>query len=81
MGRVTFSGGECTLDWNFLIDAIKYLKRIDKGVRLYMGANGSLPTSDYINELVDAGINDIGIDPKALSPVSKNAVRCLRTVR
>lgn len=85
--RVAFSGGECTLNKKFLIESIKYLKRIDKGVRIHVDTNGSLLTSDYIDELVDAGMTDIGIDLKALSldtftritAVSKDADRYLKT--
>ena len=85
--RVAFSGGECTLNRKFLIEAIKYLKRIDNSVRIHVDTNGSLLTSDYIDELVDAGMTDIGIDLKALSldtftritAISKDAERYLKT--
>ncbi|KAF5415503.1 MAG: 7-carboxy-7-deazaguanine synthase [Candidatus Methanogaster sp.] len=85
--RVAFSGGECTLNRKFLIESIKYLKRINNGVRIHVDTNGSLLTSDYIDELVDAGMTDIGIDLKALSldtftritAVSKDAERYLKT--
>ncbi|MEA1894441.1 MAG: radical SAM protein [Euryarchaeota archaeon] len=85
--RVAFSGGECTLNRKFLIESVKHLKRIDNGVRIHVDTNGSLLTSDYIDELVDVGMTDLGIDLKALSldtftritAVSKDAERYLKT--
>lgn len=85
--RIAFSGGECTLNREFLIETIKCLKRMDKDVRIHVDTNGSLLTSDYIDELVNAGMTDIGIDLKALSldtftritAVPEDAERYLKT--
>jgi len=66
--RLAISGGECTLNRNWLIQYLKELKRLnpDDRARLHVDTNGSLLTPDYIDELVDAGMTDIGIDLKAL---------------
>ncbi|OEU72010.1 MAG: hypothetical protein BA869_07280 [Desulfuromonadales bacterium C00003107] len=68
VGRVAFSGGEATLNREFLIKVIKLLRTRDSDLRIHVDTNGSLLTTDYIDELVDAGMTDIGIDLKALSP-------------
>ena len=66
--RMAVSGGECTLNRKWLIQYLKELKRLnpDDRARLHVDTNGSLLTPDYIDELVDAGMTDIGIDLKAL---------------
>jgi len=64
VGRVAFSGGESTLNREFLIKAIKLLKTRDSDLRIHVDTNGSLLTPDYIDELVDAGMTDLGIDLK-----------------
>lgn len=66
--RLAISGGECTLNRKWLIQYLKALKHLnpDDRARLHVDTNGSLLTPDYIDELVDAGMTDIGIDLKAL---------------
>jgi pyruvate formate lyase activating enzyme len=66
--RLTISGGECTLNKPWLIDFIRQLKALnpDKEARLHIDTNGSLLSHEYIDELVEAGMTDIGIDLKAL---------------
>jgi pyruvate formate lyase activating enzyme len=66
--RMTFSGGECTLNKAWLIQAIKELKKLnqDAKARIHVDTNGSLLTNDYIDQLVSAGMSDIGIDLKGL---------------
>lgn len=85
--RMAFSGGECTLNRRWLVEAIKELKKLnrDKRARIHVDTNGSLLTEDYIDELVEAGMTDAGIDLKALrvetfksiTGVKDNAERCL----
>ena len=68
LNRMTISGGECTLNRPWLISFVKALKKSnsDSQTRIHIDTNGSLLTSDYIDELVKAGITDIGIDLKSL---------------
>jgi len=64
--RIAISGGECTLNRPWLISFIKLLKEKNPIARIHVDTNGSILTEDYIDELVDAGMTDIGIDLKAL---------------
>jgi len=66
--RMAISGGECTLNRKWLIQYIKELKLLnpDEKARFHVDTNGSLLTKDYIDELINAGVSDIGIDLKAL---------------
>ena len=66
--RFTVSGGESTLNREWLIKFLQELKSLckDKNTRLHVDTNGSLLTENYIDELVSAGMTDIGIDLKAL---------------
>jgi pyruvate formate lyase activating enzyme len=66
---MAISGGECTLNRPWLLDYLKELKRLnpDKNARLHVDTNGSILTSDYIDELAEAGMTDIGIDLKGLT--------------
>ena len=66
--RMAISGGECTLNRPWLIAYLQELRALnpDKGARLHVDTNGSLLTGDYIDELVGAGMTDVGIDLKGL---------------
>ncbi|MCJ7444875.1 MAG: radical SAM protein [Methanotrichaceae archaeon] len=64
--RLAISGGECTLNRPWLVQYLRHLKDKNPGARLHVDTNGSILTSDYLNELVDSGMTDIGIDLKAL---------------
>jgi pyruvate formate lyase activating enzyme len=66
--RMAISGGECTLNRPWLIQYTKELKRLnsDSNARFHVDTNGSLLTADYIDELVEAGMTDIGIDLKGM---------------
>ncbi|MEW6327660.1 MAG: radical SAM protein [Thermodesulfobacteriota bacterium] len=66
--RMAISGGECTLNRPWLIQYIKEIKVLnpDRKARFHVDTNGSLLTPDYIDDLLDAGMTDIGIDLKAL---------------
>lgn len=68
VNRMAISGGECTLNRRWLVQYLRELKRLnpDHRARLHIDTNGSILTGDYIDELVDAGMTDIGIDLKAL---------------
>jgi pyruvate formate lyase activating enzyme len=60
------SGGEPTLNRRWLIEFFKILKGMNPGARLHLDSNGTILTKDYVDELVEAGCNNIGIEPKAI---------------
>jgi len=68
LSRMTVSGGESTLNRAWLTLFLKEMRGLnpDPEARFHIDTNGSLLTHDYIDELVDAGMTDIGIDLKAL---------------
>ncbi len=65
--RITISGGESTLNRKWLLEIIKSIKSQDNSVNIHVDTNGTILTPDYIDELVIAGMTDIGIDLKALN--------------
>lgn len=67
--RMAISGGECTLNRRWLVGVIDHLKRRnpDGEVRFHVDTNGCILTSDYIDELVEAGMTDVGIDLKGFN--------------
>ncbi len=66
--RMAISGGESTLNRRWLVEYIKELKNFnqDRKARFHVDTNASILTKDYINELVQAGMTDIGPDLKGL---------------
>ncbi len=66
--RMAISGGECTLNRKWLIQYLQELKKrnSDKNARFHVDTNGSILTGNYLDELVEAGMTDIGIDLKSL---------------
>jgi pyruvate formate lyase activating enzyme len=64
--RMAISGGESTLNRAWLIGYVNALKSLnpDANARIHIDTNGSILTKDYIDELIDAGMTDIGIDLK-----------------
>ncbi len=68
--RMAISGGEPTLNRPWLLAYINCLHELnpDPSARLHLDSNGTLLTPDYIDELVVAGITDIGLEPKSLQP-------------
>lgn len=69
VNRMAISGGESTLNRPWLIQYLRELRRLnpDENARFHVDTNGSILTRDYIDELVEAGMTDIGIDLKSLS--------------
>jgi pyruvate formate lyase activating enzyme len=67
--RMAISGGESTLNRRWLIEYVKALKNLnpDAEARIHIDTNGSILTKDYIDELIGAGMTDIGIDLKGCS--------------
>ena len=67
--RMAISGGEPTLNRDWLISFFKALRAFnrDPKARFHLDTNATLLTPDYIDELVlEAGITDIGPDVKGL---------------
>jgi pyruvate formate lyase activating enzyme len=66
--RMAISGGECTLNRKWLVEYLRELKKknTDEKARFHVDTNGSILTPDYLDELVEAGMTDIGIDLKSL---------------
>ncbi len=64
---VAISGGEPTINRRWLVEFFKYVSgRVGKHVRRHLDSNGTLLTPNYVNELVEAGCNSIGIEPKCV---------------
>jgi len=65
---LAISGGEPTLNKQWLIEFFRHLSELNKGKnrRLHLDSNGTLLTPDYIDELVEAGCNNIGVEPKCV---------------
>lgn len=65
---LAISGGEPTLNKRWLVQYFKELRRFnpDEKARLHLDSNGTLLTPQYIDELVEAGCNNIGVEPKGL---------------
>ena len=68
VNRMAISGGECTLNQEWLLGYLKELKKLnpDGEARFHVDTNGSLLTGDYLEELIRAGMTDMGIDLKGL---------------
>ncbi|MFX1519387.1 MAG: radical SAM protein [Promethearchaeota archaeon] len=66
--RMAISGGEPTLNRRWLIQFFRHLKKLnpDKKARLHLDTNATVLTPRYIDELVKAGITDIGPDLKGI---------------
>ena len=62
---VAVSGGEPTLNRRWLIEFFKEARRLNPDKRLHLDSNGTILTEDYVDELVEAGCNNIGVEPKA----------------
>jgi len=67
-GGVAISGGEPTLSRRWLVGFFRELSRLTgPKVRRHLDSNGTVLTPDYVDELVEAGCNNIGIEPKCAS--------------
>lgn len=66
--RMAISGGESTLNRPWLVQYIRELKKLnpDDKASFHVDTNASILTGDYIDELVEAGVTDIGPDVKGL---------------
>jgi pyruvate formate lyase activating enzyme len=72
--RLAISGGECTLNRRWLVSYIRELRKLNSNSgyrrrrrRIHVDTNASILTPDYIDELIAAGMTDIGIDIKGMT--------------
>lgn len=68
VARMAISGGESTLNRPWLVGYVQELRERnpDPAARIHVDTNATLLTRDYIDELVEAGMTDIGPDLKGL---------------
>ena len=66
--RMAISGGEPTTNRTWLIEFFRTLRGLnsDRKARFHLDSNGTLLVKQYIDELVEAGVTDLGIEPKGL---------------
>jgi pyruvate formate lyase activating enzyme len=66
--RMAISGGEPTLNKKWLLNYFEKLRELnlDKKARFHLDTNAVLLSHSYIDELVEAGMTDIGIDVKGI---------------
>lgn len=64
---VAISGGEPAINRRWLVEFFKEVsKRTKPTTRKHLDSNGTVLTPDYIDELVEAGCNNIGVEPKCV---------------
>jgi len=64
---VAISGGEPAINRKWLIEFFREVsKRVNSKTRRHLDSNGTVLTRDYIDELVEAGCNNIGVEPKCV---------------
>jgi pyruvate formate lyase activating enzyme len=68
--RMAISGGESTLNRGWLVECLREVKRLnlDPHARIHVDTNASIVTRDYVDDLVEAGMTDIGPDLKGYYP-------------
>ena len=68
--RMAISGGESTLNRKWLVGYVRELRELnpDQNARIHVDTNATILTRDYIDELVEAGVTDIGPDLKGYYP-------------
>lgn len=69
VNRMAISGGESTLNREWLVEYVKHLKNLnpDSHARIHIDTNAAILTPDYIDDLVEAGMTDIGPDLKGVN--------------
>ena len=64
---VAISGGEPTINRKWLVEFFREVsKRVNSKTRRHLDSNGTVLTRDYVDELVEAGCNNIGVEPKCV---------------
>jgi pyruvate formate lyase activating enzyme len=67
LDTIAFSGGESTLNRPWILKALKLIRESDKSVNIHIDTNGTVLTPRYIDELINSGMNRIGIDLKGIN--------------
>jgi len=64
---IAVSGGEPAINRKWLVEFFQQVsKRTPPSVRKHLDSNGTVLTPDYVDELVEAGCNNIGVEPKCV---------------
>jgi pyruvate formate lyase activating enzyme len=81
--RMAISGGESTLNRVWLVEYVRALKTLnpDAGARIHVDTNGSILTKDYIDELFNAGMTDIGIDLKGCTTETFMRITAIKEIQ
>jgi len=66
VSRIAVSGGECTLNRPWLVQYLRLLKEQNPESHLHVDTNGSILTKDYLEDLIQVGMTDLGLDLKAI---------------
>ncbi|MBD3192639.1 MAG: radical SAM protein [Candidatus Heimdallarchaeota archaeon] len=68
VNRMAISGGESTLNRKWLIEFVQNLRKLnpDQAARIHIDTNAAILTPEYIDELIAAGMTDIGPDLKGI---------------
>ncbi|MFA0834130.1 MAG: radical SAM protein [Methanobacterium formicicum] len=64
--RIAISGGESTLNPHWLLELIKYIRNEDNDIHIHVDTNGTVLTTPYIDQLVKAGMTELGVDLKGI---------------
>lgn len=65
---IAISGGEPTINRRWLIEFFKEVsKRVKPKVRKHLDSNGTILSHDYVDQLVEVGCNNIGVEPKCVN--------------
>lgn len=64
--RIAISGGESTLNPQWLLELIKHIRKADSDVHIHVDTNGTVLTPPYIDALVKAGMTELGVDLKGI---------------
>lgn len=62
---IAVSGGEPSINRNWIVEFFREVsRRLKPKTRKHLDSNGTILTPDYIDELVESGCNNIGVEPK-----------------
>lgn len=64
--RIAISGGESTLNPHWLLELISSIRDADSDVHIHVDTNGTVLTTPYIDQLVKAGMTELGVDLKGI---------------
>jgi len=64
---IAVSGGEPTINRRWLIEFFRSISSmVESKVRKHLDSNGTVLTPDYVDELVEVGCNNVGVEPKCV---------------